>query len=210
MQNPKFKVFTITTDEDKVERLLNSAVKLEIPLDVQVVTPKGYERFINLKHLYIYEAMIKAWTEGFNNFMFVDAWDTVFVGPIPSGPMITDKLWFGAEKNCYPDESIKSRYLTPCSGPFPYLNSGVIWGRVEKYLERCPIWSGHDQEMWTKEYLNGGIHLDHSAAVVLNLHSTRPDDLSRFPDGVRYNPTGTWPCVLHGNGKWPIPQWAGV
>jgi len=128
---------------------------------------------------------------------------------MPTGPVITDKLWFSAEKNCYPSEELKSRYLDT-SAPFPYLNSGVIWGNVDKYLERCPLKQGHDQLLWTEEFLSGGIYLDTHGAVALNLHSTRDDDLSKFPDGVRFNPSGTWPCVLHGNGKWPIPQWAGV
>jgi len=204
----RIRIFTITSsppEDPRVLRLKKSAAKYEIPLEViTLYHPRSYEEFMNHKHRYI--AGVLAYTHA-PSFLCLDAWDTVFTGMVPLEVLSEEALCFGAEKNCYPDEKFAG--LFDQGDPFPYLNAGAIWGSVDEYLRLVPTSVENDQLAWTKQYLitPERIHLDTHARHVLNLHSTNPEDLSYFPDGVRYNPTGTWPFILHGNGKWPLPTW---
>lgn len=205
----RFKVFTITdspSEDPRIQRLRRSAEKYEIPLAVVHVLGMGgtYESFLEHKHRYIAGVLARISEP---RFLYLDAWDTVFTGEVPLEVFSEVDLCFGAEKNCYPDKSLELNFDQTV--PFPYLNSGVIWGNTNLALELTPTQVEHDQLAWTKQYLltPERIHLDTHARHVLNLHSTSPEDLSYFPDGVRYNPTSTWPFILHGNGKWPLPQW---
>lgn len=205
---------TITTDltHPGYKRLVASAERFEIPLQTVVVKEDSYQEVITSKHLIIRDALEAALHEGVNRFLFLDGWDTVFVSPIATEMLTTEYLGMGAEKQCYPYTEWEPFYTTQ-SLPFPYLNSGVIWGPISEYLHLCPYLWGHDQGEWTRVYLDKEpvtLALDHYGEFVVNLHSTEAEDLSRFPDGVRYNPSGTWPCILHANGKWPMPAWAGL
>jgi hypothetical protein len=210
MEN-KFIAFTITSDRTHpgFARLQRSAEKWGIFLQpVDAGGFKDYDEFINNKHLIIRECLKNLQLVGFERFLCLDAWDTVFVGKLPTTVFTTPHLTFGAEKNCYPNKELAPLYLD--IGGMPYLNAGVIWGPIAEYLDRCPIHIGHDQGLWSEVYLQDClVLLDRFSEVALNLHSTNPEDLSRFPDGVRYNPTGSWPAILHGNGKWPLPAWIG-
>lgn len=205
-----FQAFTLTSDlyHPGLLRLIKSAVKHKFyfrPVHIKRIT--NYSEFLSNKHLLI-RGVLKGLLEAdYTRFLYLDAWDTVITGPVPWQVLDSRKLTFGAELNCYPEAEFAASYPKPAR-PFPYLNSGVIWGPIEEYLELCPSKVEHDQLAWTEKYLlnTGRIQLDTRAEVVLNLHSTSPQDLSRFPDGVRYHPTGTWPCILHGNGGWPLPN----
>jgi len=208
----RFRVFTLTTShpgDPRIQRLQRSAAKYAIPLEVLYLYTSGqtYESFLEHKHRYIAGVLARTRAPGF---LYLDAWDTVFTGEIPLEVFSEVDLCFGAEKNCYPEPSYARSFDQ--TSPFPYLNSGVMWGNTNLALELTPTQVEHDQLAWTKQYLltPERIHLDTHARHVLNLHSTDPQDLSYFPDGVRYNPTSTWPFILHGNGKWPLPQWTEV
>jgi hypothetical protein len=201
-------VFTLTTDLDHpgVKRLAASAMKFDIPLTVcSIPAGRPYKEIIRTKHLAIREKLEEL--RHFERFLFLDAWDTAFVGALPEWVFTAARLSFGAELNCYPGKKEETRYTTQAE-PFPYLNSGVIWGPTAEYLRLCPKAPGHDQGRWTGVYFAypGELLLDHRAEVVLNLHSTKAEDLSYFRSSVRYNPTGSSPAILHGNGKWPLPE----
>jgi hypothetical protein len=204
------RVFTFTTagsNVSKGDRLKRSAERWKWPLEV--IRPdhsSTYLDFLKHKHLYIRDVLMET---SASHFLFLDGWDTAFVGE-EGVRLYPAALTFSAEKNCYPRGEWRKLYKT-LDQPFPFLNSGVIWGPTSEYLRLCPDKPIHDQEAWTWEYLEKGrISLDTQASVALNLHSTKEEDLSRFPDGIRYNPTGTWPVILHGNGKWPLPNWLEV
>jgi hypothetical protein len=195
-------------------RLLKSAHKHGIPLKSYFFDEQDYDKFIARKHLFIKEALEELWaTSGCNRFMFVDAFDTCFVSA-PKLNILTDNyLTFGGEKNCYPEPAYASAY--PQDGEFPYLNSGVIWGPISLYKLYCPGDYGHDQLLWTRQFFNhpaASMQIDTHASVALNLHSTKAENLSRYADRVEYaGENGTaYPMVLHANGKWPMPAWAGL
>lgn len=217
MLSGDFLACTITsyTPELKHSRLVRSAERHGwLPFFVEFTIPYGtleYAAFLSKKHLFLKSLLEREKKFGKTHFLFLDAWDTVFIQPPDRFPMEWDRLSFGAEKNCYPEPKFAGIY--PGLSPFPYLNSGCIWGPIDRYLALCPREEEHDQLAWTKAYLAAPeqFHLDHSAEVVLNLHSTAPSELSRWPGGsVQYVPTHSWPFILHGNGKWPLPNFLEV
>lgn len=207
-------VFTLSTSPDHpgLLRLKASAEKFGWPLEVHhpYLGPRRedrtYEKFLEVKHHYIKDILSrrKGW------FLYVDAWDSVFVNHfyIPEG----EGLWFAGEKNLYPRVDYGLNVPFRPETLFPYLNTGIIWGDVSEYLRLCPKAVGHDQEMWIRKWCeNVDVQVDHWATYGLNLHSTKPEELSRIAGGVvRYNPTNTEPYILHGNGKWPLPNWLEV
>ena len=212
---PELAVFTLTSDLNHpgLIKLLRSAHRFGWPLNpIYTNRVDGYDDYIFRKHQMIRQQLKDFKTQHYSRFLFLDAWDTLFTGRMPAFGLQEQKedvLCFGAELNCHPNHQLVLSYPPKdLITEFPFLNSGVIWGHIDTYLELCPLEQKHDQEAWTEAYLARPerFFLDHQAKVALNLHSTNIMDISRYPDGIRYNPTGTWPCIVHGNGKWPIPN----
>lgn len=199
-------------------RLLRSAHKFGIPLRSFFFDEPDYDKFISKKHLFIQEALRTVWkTSDASRFMFVDAFDTCFVSRPHTSLFAENNLVFGGEKICYPEAVYDQLY--DVGDEFPYLNSGVIWGKIALYMHYCPAEVGHDQLLWTRKYFDNGrtngMVIDTVGKIALNMHSTAQEDFTRYPDGVRYAQGGddkkaVWPTVLHANGKWPMPAWVGM
>ncbi len=187
------------------------------------MTEKTYEDFIDHKHLYIRDQLLWALEKGYTKFICLDGWDTKIVGPMEEVPFETGLIYFGGDgphptptnrqqETCYPDPRYSEFFWTPNSGsPYPYPNGGVIWGDIRTYLSRCPDYVCLDQLVWTREYVRDarGINIDTQAQTVLNLFGLYDSNVwGRKEVGGRwcYLPTTTWPVILHGNGKWPIPE----
>jgi hypothetical protein len=166
------------------------------------------------KHLYLYQALTTLKnTKGVDQFLFLDGWDTVFVNKPPFKVLHAKKLSFSAENNCYPDERYEVLY-PPRSATFRFLNAGVVWGPVSEYLRLCPAEAGFDQLQWHRTYVlhPEEFELDLNGAVAVNLQGIEDTYFTRHPDGVEFTPpnsVNTRPCILHANGKWPMPAWAG-
>lgn len=205
-----FKAFTVLDKEDEngnFIKLIESARKWGWPLEAFFHrADDGYREFLCMKHTYVLDALNKLKVE---RFLFLDAWDTRFIGP--PDPMLLDSpyLWFGAEKNCYPDEVYKALY--PSLGyPFTYINTGVIWGNAHTFRKLCPGYRVDDQRGWQRVYAlhPEEIHLDNTAKVAINLYGVEEGDFSRMAGGrIIYRPTETSPLVMHANGTTHIPAW---
>jgi len=221
MQNNVVFLTVLNKETSEYIKLLRSAHKWGIPLRSFFFDEPDYDKFISKKHLFINEALGILWGAGgvdASRFMYVDAYDTCFVSRPHTSIFTEQNLVFGGEKNCYPEALYDPLY--DVSGEFPYLNSGVIWGKIGLYKYYCPTEVGHDQLLWTRKYFDigkagGGMRIDTNGEVALNMHSTAQEDFTRYPDGVRYAQGGddkkaVWPTVLHANGKWPMPSWAGM
>ena len=204
MQND-FIPFTVYDREHPgLDRLAGSAKKFGWPLQLHQVPQKKY--FLSEKHLlirsFLEEHPVKC-------FLFVDAFDTVFIRKY-HGPYFPDVLLgFVGEKNCYPRKEYTCIFKERADGPFPYLNSGIIWGDPEYYLAACPEEFIHDQLAWTRAAVEDhNIFIDSFGGPGINLHSTEPDDWSYSGGLWTYRPTMATPYVIHGNGNWPLPAWA--
>lgn len=116
-----------------------------------------------------------------------------------------DKVVFNAEKNCFPDSSLKSRY-PESETPWRFLNAGALAGKVKvlkqlyaSVLEKIP--NTMDQLQFSIAFLDGElIELDYECKVFQTLFMESDGDLTYSKDGVKNNITGTYPLIIHGNG----------
>jgi hypothetical protein len=224
---PKFTALTVLSEEtDQYFRLVQSARKWGWPFKAFFKPAiQGYEAFMQYKHLYIYAALVKLRNEGVEQFLFLDGWDTVFTGKPPLAVLNAKKLHFSAENNCFPEPRYEQLYpdrkvWTTVNGrevhdTFRFLNAGVIWGPVSEYMRLCPTEAGFDQLQWERiRSMNpDDFVLDVNGEVAVTLQGITDEHFSRFSDGLQFHPPegiATWPVVLHANGKWRMPPWAGL
>lgn len=177
------------------------------------------------------------WTLDWDNppyVMYMDAWDTLFVGPPQELPLQQGQLEFCGDKKCFPDETHKALYPEVWEGQFRYLNAGVIWGDpfilrelAKEYLELDSDRGVCNQTFFAAAYLKeqmlGRAHLfiDHNADHVLNLWGMSGvkdsfTEVGRKHRRVWYKTRDTFPVVLHAAGSTtfhelpPVPRWIEV
>lgn len=207
----RIQVITVTDKPDHpgCVRLKKSADYWGWPL--KVVKQDGFERWF-------YRAEQEGLAKGlelasYKYVMYVDAWDTMFVGPPQELPLREDRVDFCGDFQCFPDETTAKLFPAVLRGEFPYLNAGVIWGDARKLLEMTldylELGKCNNQTYFASRYLFermvglADLHIDHSARVALNLWGMDPryEDLGRKNGRLWYKPTDTTPLVLHAAGS---------
>lgn len=112
--------------------------------------------------------------------LFTDAYDVAYLGNLKEVvrryKMFSKPIVFGAEKSCHPDPLRESEYHLDGENlpEFPFLNSGLIIGRVDA-LRHC-MKDYHfddrhdDQRFWTTVYFENQekIELDYENLLFLN------------------------------------------
>lgn len=148
--------------------------------------------------------------EGYTHFIFVDAYDTLFLKPIAG---YEGGILFSTEKNCWPDVNKAKEYPTiECfekgwkPSPFRYLNSGCYIAPIDEYLtltDQFPVdYADDDQRYFTNIYLKSGqIKLDTHCRLFQSYAFTDKADLTILPDKVINNHSQSEPAVIHFNGK---------
>ena len=146
--------------------------------------------------------------------LYTDAWDVVIVNDcdvvLKTYKSFKKDIVIGAEKLCMPHpwNFYKYNWYTDV---FPYLNSGVIIGKVstlikliEKYWDKSE--NIDDQVLWQKIYLKNRdkIVLDSSAKLILNTTITNKKYYSYKDNIFTYKETDTQPSMIHvpGNKKY--------
>lgn len=140
--------------------------------------------------------------EGYTHFIFVDAYDTLFLKPITD---YEGGIVFSTEKNCWPDVDKAKEYPESYS-PFRYLNSGAYIAPIDEYLaltDQFPVdYADDDQRYFTNIYLKSGeIKLDTNCRLFQSYAFTDQTDLTVLTDTVINNHSCTEPAVIHFNGK---------
>lgn len=124
------------------------------------------------------------------------------------------RLLFSAEKYCWPDQSLASKYPSVEPKASPYLNSGAfigyapeVWGLLE-----APIGDTDDDQLYyTKVFLNEELRkkldmkLDTTSTLFQNLNGAKDDvkldvDLDTNQGVLKNINFLTTPSILHGNG----------
>jgi hypothetical protein len=139
---------------------------------------------------------------GYTHFIFVDAYDTVFLKPITD---YEGGIIFSTEKNCWPDVD-KAKEYPVTAGPFRYLNSGCYIAPIDEYLQltdQFPVdYTDDDQRYFTNIYLKtGAIKLDNDCKLFQSYAFTDQNDLTILPDKVINKHSQSEPAVIHFNGK---------
>jgi len=212
-------VFTVTNDPETTgaKLLQNTAEAWGWPLE-WYIQKEGWDKTFRAQQLGQL-AVLTAHPEN-QYFLYTDAWDTLFVGPMPE---LYDKLQPGVVTfsgdtvlhEAWQNYQFKAR-LTPEAfppvgyGQFPFVNDGVIWGDSRLMIRLCEDYlNNYRPEIINQDYFNvkvaaelalfnGRLRIDSKAEVVLDLMGTQNRHVVDLPGHrVKYVPTGSLPIVLH-------------
>ncbi|MBI5273952.1 MAG: hypothetical protein HY860_02725 [Chlamydiales bacterium] len=145
--------------------------------------------------------------------LFVDAFDVVI---LQDKQTILDLFFsfhhpivFGAEKYCFPDQSLATRYPT-VSSKHCFLNAGGYIGYVraiKELLNLLDLDSFQDDQLLFSTYFvshpNEAFVLDYDCKIFLCLQLVPIDDLKLDYKQKRiyYTPQNVFPAIIHGNGN---------
>jgi len=155
---------------------------------------------------------LKEIIEGGSNpvILFLDGYDTLVLKPanevLEKYKQIGDKIIFGAEKTCWPDKKLASRYPDSPTD-WKYLNSGQFIGKAKDLLNLIEDGiddADDDQYYYSVKFLEGehGITLDYNCKLFQCLADSQDDVEAEHAYSALYNKvTKTHPVVAHGNGN---------
>ena len=202
---PEFKVFAVATDPSKADKLLKSAAKNKIQVEVLGkdlpsfdMTGLGGGIKVNLLRKALEDEdpnTLVMFLDGYDTFINTDAktLQERFLG-------FNCDVVFSAERDCWPDTNLASEY-PPSDTIFKYLNSGTFIGRagaIKNLIQEEIQNSDDDQRYYTKKFLSGrhDIKLD-TECYIFQCNYEDTQIVRRH----LYNPsTGCYSCVYHGNG----------
>jgi hypothetical protein len=213
MSTDRLFYITIATKPHKVlDKIIENVKKNKEDIEVlglqenRLIGWEGHRNFgVKLRELYNY---INRPTLDPNDIvLFTDAYDVAYLGDqkeiLRRYKMFSKPIVFGAERSCHPDP-IKANDYKFLDTEFPFLNSGMIIGRVGA-LRQCMKGYQYDdrhddQRFWTTVFFENQdlIELDHENLLFLNAADI---DLEDFD----YNKKTVWykrrnPLFVHING----------
>lgn len=207
-------VITVATHETDGLKLLRKSCSLNnIKLNILGFNKKWTDFYMKAQELHSY---LKTKDDD-TIILFIDGYDSYFLTGINN---IIHKfismncgILFSAEKNCSPDKSLINKY-PEVTTPFRFLNAGGFIGyagalkpMVDELIHLRSTEKNNnmysDQYLWTRCYLDNKdkIKLDINCDIFQTLHSTSIDDFTLVGGGYKNNITGSFPCILHANGR---------
>lgn len=199
----RIKVITVATSHtDELKALERSAKRCGMDLTVLGLGEQwmGFGMKIILTRDYL-----KTLT-GYTHFIFVDAYDTLFLKSITEVP---DYILFSTEKQPWPDAD--APYPGVQDGTWKYLNSGCYSAPIKDWLdmvEANPVtYADDDQRYFTTIYLKNLDIIYHPKSPRLDINCSlfqsyafkTDDDFTLDP--FTNNKTKTQPSIIHFNGK---------
>ena len=202
-------------------KILTVATKADNNLNILIKSLKGFNisfEIIGMNKPWIgfgtKTYLLKRYLEksSLTHFLFVDAYDVLFLKNIDHIWNIYKKKWFNeivfaAEKFCFPDIDLCDEY-PEVNSPWCYLNSGCYLAPVNQFLELIrpyPIdQTINDQAYFTRIFLDTKkIILDVKCNLFqcLNFEFDGEFEYGKAFKNIRM---GTEPCVIHGNGNTPL------
>jgi hypothetical protein len=184
-------------------RLKASLLKYNIDHEIIITKWEGFYTKIN-------EAYKFCKNTDYDLILFVDAHDVIFTGSIDGLYKLNYSrrdCVFSSEKACWPDSNLADTYPTKeLSTPWKYLNSGSYLFKTKRFVDvyeaNPPSLDCDDQRYFTSLYLEGKMDctLDTSCRVFQSVAFESEGDFT-ITDKLKNNITGSYPLVLHGNGR---------
>jgi hypothetical protein len=204
---------TIATKPHKVlDKIISTVKKNKETIEVlglsenRLIGWEGHQNFgVKLRELYNF---INRPTLSDNDIvLFTDAYDVAYVGDqkeiLTRYKTFKKPIVFGAETGCHPDPNRASEYKQKDT-EFPYLNSGMIIGRVGP-LRQCMKGYQYDdrhddQRFWTQAFFDNQnlIELDHDNLLFLNTSDIEMEEFDWNKKTVWYKRRN--PQFVHVNG----------
>lgn len=202
----KIKVITVATQEHpRLNDLRKSCVNTGMDLTVLGLGEpwQGFGMKVILTREYL-----KTLT-GYTHFIFVDAYDVLFLKPVTDVP---DKILFSAEKQCWPDVEKAGDYPNSPHA-WKYLNSGSYSAPIDLFLKITDDYpltmADDDQRYFTKIYLDYAkedkIELDIHCNLFQSYAFISPGDFTITTTLIN-NIASTEPSIIHFNGKCHEPK----
>ena len=212
------RVITMATDPEHagLRALLDSASAAGLAPGSVSVLGAGAPYVANAMKLELFEAALAAMAPA-QLVLATDAYDVLLMPSVVElerrfaafgAPLVAS-----AETGCWPDAGAAGLYPAPppehAASPFRFLNSGAIVGAAGPFLAMLRTMKGYgscfvsDQRCFARYFLEhpGTVALDHGAELFANLYGIRNSTFTVTISGqVTGGPSGTSPCLLHGNG----------
>jgi hypothetical protein len=175
------KVVTAITDEANINfQLLRISCALN-DLELVVIVVEA------MNSLRVKDELLKAYLQRVDSdevILFSDGYDAIFLAGefeiLEKFNRFNSDLVFSAEENCWPDESLASRYPVSDAGAYKFLNSGGFIGKagVIAAMLRTKVgdsknYRGSNQYVWTRRFLDNQdvISLDTQGELFCTLSS---------------------------------------
>jgi hypothetical protein len=195
------------------EQLLNAGIPFHVEdISSQHIPPLGGNSGIKT------QSMIDLSTRfsDYQKIIFTDAFDMLFFGDKQSvlAKIPSDRVLWGAEKNCYPDQSIAS--LVPDRGPARFANGGLLAGTPAAMIDwatRLRERPSYHPNVLDQQYLNLYLAenndlmctIDHTSSLFFCLFGGYPE--LEFERGLPVNRMyDTHPNFCHANGHWSADE----
>jgi hypothetical protein len=198
------KIITVATKDDIGLKKLKDSLGEE---KLEVVGLGSKWRGFGTKIIYLIKYLKTL--QGYTHFIFVDAYDVIFLEQLYEienryHNSFAGKILFSTEKNCWPDPSLAEDYPDNPSR-WKYLNSGAYIAPIKEFLEltdKYPIeYADDDQLYFTKLFLKEDIKLDYDCQIFQSYSFVADDEFKTFRGRLINNITHTLPAIIHGNGK---------
>lgn len=210
----KIKVLTYASNKtDGLNNLIFSLEKFGWDYEVMEGEWKGF----GTKLIATYHKCKELKEQGYTHFIFVDAYDTFFLGTeeelIKKYDVINGFMLISAERGCYPDAELRNhkRYNETHAG-WDFVNSGTYLSPIDEYMlmfeENTPDYSDDDQRWLTARYLSDkyATRLDKNYGIFQCHSFIREGDYTYTNRRVQNLLTGQEPIIIHANGRSPIAE----
>jgi len=213
MSTDRLFYITIATKPHKVlDKIITNVKKNKEDIEVlglsenRLIGWEGHQNFgVKLRELYNY--VNRSTLDPNDIVLFTDAYDVAYLGDqkeiLRRYKMFSKPIVFGAERSCHPDPDRAKDYKF-MDTEFPFLNSGMIIGRVGA-LRQCMKGYQYDdrhddQRFWTTVFFDNPdkIELDYENLLFLNAADIDLEDFDWNKKTVWYKRRN--PLFVHING----------
>lgn len=213
MSTDRLFYITIATKPHKVlDKIISNVKKNKEDIEVlglqenRLIGWEGHQNFgVKLRELYNY--VNRPTLDPNDIVLFTDAYDVAYLGNqkeiLRRYKMFSKPIIFGAERSCHPDP-IKAKDYKFLDIEFPFLNSGMIIGRVSA-LRQCMKGYQYDdrhddQRFWTTVFFENQdlIELDYENLLFLNAADIDLEDFEWNKKTLWYKRRN--PLFVHING----------
>lgn len=213
----KTRVITVATDPGRVQlRFRETTGRFGVPVEELGSGSSFGGKGWRIRR--IWEAL-NSLGEGYTHVLYTDSYDVVFMAGLDEIEHRFGEFghpWvFGAERVCSPTPEI-ARLYPPSPTPYKFLNAGGWMGEIQYVLgwfRRMGLGnvpdSFHDQAFFSALCLTipTAVKLDYYQKLFFNACKAEGDlKVGRLNKRVSVVSTGSYPSIVHGNGKFDLEQ----
>lgn len=205
----KVKVITVATYESPGLKMLKKSMDKH-HLDYHILCRGEKWRGFGMKVIETVK-YLKSLTHDYTHFIFVDAYDVVFLGDMDRIEAryraLDGGVIFSGEKGCWPDPGKAEQYPGNPSA-WRYLNSGSYMAPIQDFLEFVSHYDISDEvddqryftNIFLQNYTGDKIKIDSKCMLFQSIAFEEPRDFE-LTDSLRNSKHGTEPLIIHGNGR---------